>query len=126
MKGAKSTLQSSAVEGTVEASQYANMMRTSDLGLAGINSDELATDFAVGAAGGCAIVGEVCHMSITRNAHRDNLEIEQIRADIEHLRAQSALAATKLSWYDKVIYIAIGGLAISGLGNLLELFRGGS
>ena len=65
-------------------------------------------------------------MSITRNAHRDNLEIEQIRADIEHLRAQSALAAKKLSWYDKVIYIAIGGLAISGLGNLLELFRGGS
>ena len=54
MKGAKSAIKSSAVEGTVEASQYANIMRTSDLGLAGVTSGELATDFAVGAAGGAA------------------------------------------------------------------------
>jgi len=54
---------------------------------------------------------------------RDALEIEQIRANIEHMRSQTELAAKKLEWYERVIYIAIGGLAVSGLGRLLKLFQ---
>jgi len=88
MKGAKSALKSSAVEGTVEASQYANMMRTSDLGLAGINSDELATDFAVGAAGGATwgapvSISEATAENRSRKADKMLLDFADVQAKVK-------------------------------------------
>ena len=69
IKGAKATGKSMLVEGTVEATQYSNMMRTSDKGLDGIEAEELATDFVVGAAGG-GLFGSPASVSIATGDNR--------------------------------------------------------
>ena len=87
MKAAKQTGQSMITEGTVEAAQFSNMMRTSELGLSGIEANELATDFAVGAAGGAAWGGPVAARVATgenrqRKADKMLLDFADVQAKI--------------------------------------------
>ena len=58
-------------------------------------------------------------MAITKEEHRYALEIEEVRANIQRMRFQSQLAEKDLLWYERVFYIAIGGLAFNGLSCLI-------
>jgi len=68
-KGAKQTAKSAGVEGLTEAAQQANMYRTSVLGLEGLEMNELATDFVVGAAGG-GVYGSPVAVSAATDVNR--------------------------------------------------------
>lgn len=59
-------------------------------------------------------------MAITTDEHRIFLELEQIRADIEQTRVDTRRSSKKLHWYEKIIYIGIGGLAFNGLSGIIE------
>jgi hypothetical protein len=87
-KGAKQTLNSSLIEGGIESAQQANMMRTSVLGVGGINPDSMLTDFAVGAAGGAAYGSPVAisrakEFNASRRADKTLLDFADVQAKVK-------------------------------------------
>ena len=87
-KGAKQTLSSSLIEGGIESAQQANMMRTSSLGVAGINPESMLTDFAVGAAGGAAYgspvaVSQATSVNRSRRADKMLLDFADVQAKVK-------------------------------------------
>ena len=56
-------------------------------------------------------------------ATREDLELEQIRASIEEMRANNALASKKVKWYEPIlISAATAGLISLGIA-IAELLR---
>ena len=87
-KGLKETGKSSLIEGTTEAAQKINTMRTSVAGIEGINSDSLLTEFAVGAAGGGlygtpASVSEATAVNRSRKADKAILDFADVQAKVK-------------------------------------------
>ena len=64
------------------------------------------------------------NMTITKEEHRNNMEIESIRAGIEQTRIDTALASKKLAWYERLIYGAIGAVAVNGLPDIITAIKG--
>ena len=101
-KGAKQTLSSSLIEGGIESAQQANMMRTSVLGVEGIDKDSMLTDFAVGAAGGAAYGSPVAVSTATatnrsRKADKTLLDFNDVQAKM----AAGEEYLTSVADYDK-------------------------
>jgi len=87
-KGLKETGKSSLIEGTTEAAQKINTMRTSVAGIEGINPDSLLTEFAVGAAGGGlygtpASVREATAVNRSRKADKAILDFADVQAKVK-------------------------------------------
>ncbi len=54
---------------------------------------------------------------------REQLEIEQIRANIEQMRIDTALAIRKVTWYERILWAGAGaGFVILGIA-LAEFLR---
>ena len=57
------------------------------------------------------------------STQREALELEQIRASIEEMRANNALASKKVKWYEPILYsAATAGLISLGIA-IAELIR---
>jgi len=87
-KGLKETGKSSLIEGTTEAAQKINTMRTSVAGIEGMNPDSLLTEFAVGAAGGGlygtpASVSEATAVNRSRKADKAILDFADVQAKVK-------------------------------------------
>ena len=87
-KGAKQTAQSAGIEGATETAQQINTMRTSALGLEGLDKNDLATDFVVGAAGG-GVYGSPVALSKATDVNRSRKK-DKLILDFEDARRKAA------------------------------------
>ena len=107
-KGAKQTLNSALIEGSIESAQQANMMRTSVLGVEGINPESMLTDFAVGAAGGGlygtpASISAATDVNRSRAADKKLLDFADVQAKVKAGERYKADVKAYTKDFDKLV-----------------------
>ena len=107
-KGLKQTGKSSIIEGTTEAAQKINTMRTSVAGIEGINPDSLLTEFAVGAAGGGlygtpASISEATAVNRSRKADKAILDFADVQAKVKAGERYKADVKSYSKDFDKLL-----------------------
>ena len=89
-KGAKQTARSAGLEGATETAQQVNTMRTSVLGLEGLDKNDLATDFVVGAAGG-GVYGSPVAARVATDVNRGR-KADKLLLDFDDVQKKLAAA----------------------------------
>jgi len=107
-KGVKQTLKSSLIEGGIESAQQANIMRTSALGLEGIDPESMLTEFAVGAAGGGVYGSPVALSTATdvnrsRKADKKLLDFADVQAKVKAGEQYKADVKSYSADFDKLL-----------------------